>query len=38
VSKLGGEGVKRFHWSNHSTRTSEFSKRVREKPNRANLI
>jgi len=26
VSKLGGEEVKRFHWSSHSTSTREFQR------------
>ena len=38
MSKLGGEDVKRFHWSSHSTKTSEFLKEVGEKPNEAILV
>ena len=31
MSKLGGEYVKRFHWSSHLTRTSESLNKVGEK-------
>ena len=38
MSKLGGEDVKRFHWSSHSTRTGEFLKKGWEKAELGNLI
>jgi len=31
VSELGGEDVKRFHWSSHLTRTSKSLNKVGEK-------
>jgi len=37
VSKWGGGDVKRFHWSSHLTRTSEFPKKVGEKARSGNL-
>ena len=37
MSKLGGEEVKRFHWSSHSTSTREFLKEVGRKAKSGNL-
>jgi len=37
VSELGGEDVRRFHWSTHLTRTSEFLKKGLEKAKLGNL-
>jgi len=37
VYELGGEDVKRFHWSSHLTRTSESLNKVGKKAIQKNL-